>query len=113
MVKEPSKTTKQTINICNLIQCPYYLKEDLGCQFYTTPIFCHLVGEADSENHRANLIEDTKKFFLKMNLEDYPLDSLQAENDNFFLNNDCYKTDLLLKKNGLHLETPNRVIKQI
>jgi hypothetical protein len=48
-----------------------------------------------------------------MNLEDYPLDLLQTENDNFFLNNDCYKTDLLLKENGLNLETPNRVIKQI
>ena len=104
---------KIMINICNLIQCPYYSNQDSGCQFYTTPIFCHLVGEADNENHRANLIEDTKKFFLKMNPDEYFLDSLQTENDNFFLNNDCYKTDLLLKENGLNLETPNRVIKQI
>ena len=48
-----------------------------------------------------------------MNPDEYFLDSLQTENDNFFLNNDCYKTDLLLKENGLNLETPNRVIKQI
>ena len=72
---------KIMINVCNLIQCPYYSKQDSGCQFYTTPIFCHLVGEADSENHRTNLIEDTKKFLLKMNPDEYFLDSLQAEND--------------------------------
>lgn len=78
----------RAINICQLIQCPYFNEksQNYGCQRYGISCQCHL--------KKARALTSTQYALYASQGDEINVPSIKEENNKFFLNDNKYINDL-------------------